>query len=252
MLYRKHNYLNKEIKYLKKVKIYEYDIHSAGLNILHHLNIIDDEDYIILSNIEKDKRNYLIGLFLRENSENNDIMMKEFIQIRKDFFIENKIEDEDVLAIKKDAVFLIDKKARNNIIDTDFTFNLKNDYDCYLNIDNTEFYYNLKKDLLDVKGFNKEAKETQKDYFLKTIKYLIRNDFNNMKEKNFEFLINFKDNFLNFKLDKNFYRDLKTNLFTIKIKNNLLGIEHIDDNTLEKLFINYNLNFINNLIKIFC
>ena len=51
LLWQKTNYTNRDIDYLKNVLITEYDISSAGMNILYDLGAINSDKYEILKSM---------------------------------------------------------------------------------------------------------------------------------------------------------------------------------------------------------
>ena len=59
LLWQKTNYTNRDIDYLKNVIITEYDISSAGMNILYDLGAINSDKYEILKSMKKHGRKYI-------------------------------------------------------------------------------------------------------------------------------------------------------------------------------------------------
>lgn len=251
-LYEKHNYKNKNIEYLKNCNIYEYDMKRAGLNILRNTNSISEEDYNYLINMDKRKADVIIGKWLRDNPDISDLMMKEYIKIRKKFFELNNIEDDDeILSIKKDAIFVINHRC-NNLDFDGYTFVNKNKYDSFIKINNYEFYLNSTTNKLDIKGMNHNSLYKQWEYFIKLIKTCMNLDIKGCKDKIFEILVDFKDDFIMFELDKEYYRDIATGEFILNFRctDKLLGREEIPEELKEYLFTDGNLSFLNKFISI--
>lgn len=164
-LYELDNYLC-GIPFIFSSFIREYDISKANISILLYNNLISKEEYKYLYSLPKFDRQYIIGNILK-----NKKLSQEFdnglIIARKLFFDANNIQDYEVLSIKKDAVFLINKIA--NV--TNFgviEFKNKNTYSSYLLLNkHTEVLYGTIKDfetqndkiLIDVKGINDEKVE---------------------------------------------------------------------------------------------
>lgn len=247
MIYNKHNYINKNVLSIRDVYIREYDIKSAGLNIIYHKNYITEKEYNILKNMDKTKRNVTIGKWLRSNKEVNKVMMDEFIEIRRKFFEANEIQDDEVLSIKKDAIFLVNKEVFNLDIDG-YIFMKKHEYTDYFRIDNIEFYYDKYNDKLDIKGVPEESKN-ENNPLIKVTKELFKLGKN--KDSIFRLLIELKTNYLEFKLDKEYYKDLLTNTYNFDICGNLRSLDEIPDDLKQYADINNNLAFINELIRIF-
>lgn len=227
--------------------IREYDIKAAGPTILLNKNYFTKEEYDKLLSMDNLTRNILVGNWLRINKDVNKVMMDEFIEIRKMFFDKNELEDYDIISIKKDAIFVIDKDL-NNLEFGVYKFVKKNEYTDYLYVDGKEFYYNKYTNKLDVKGCSKESKEIQMKLYFSLIIELFK-----MKNKNdiFKKLIEFKDDYLNYNLPKDFYRTIETNQFPFKLAGGLVYMEEIPDVILNKVNINSNLIFINMIISIF-
>ena len=125
----KHNYLNKDIKYIKNGLIQEYDMKNGGISILYHKNILSQDDYDYLMNdLNKQERNITIGKWLKDNSDITPELMNGFKEARELFFEMNNIKDSEVLSIKKDAIFLIGKSIDIEQVNEDYLFRKKNEY----------------------------------------------------------------------------------------------------------------------------
>src|SRR5690606_18081729 len=104
-----------------------------------HNKILSNEIVNKLNRMDKLKKNILVGKFLRDNPNVNSFLMEEFIRIRKELFEINNIEVDDVLSIKKDAIFIVNKRLRNLNLNDDYKFQEKNKYTSYINIAGKEF-----------------------------------------------------------------------------------------------------------------
>ena len=71
-LYNKVNY-TAPIDYLISTNIREYDISKANINTLLFFNKISKEQYDYFYNLEKEKRNIIIGNLVRDNEEIKEI-----------------------------------------------------------------------------------------------------------------------------------------------------------------------------------
>lgn len=252
-LYKKHNYLNKDLKYIKNAIIREYDMKNAGLSILKHNELISLKEYNkLMNNYEKHERDVIVGKFLGENTEISNELMKGFIEARKEFFELNEIENSDVLSIKKDAIFLINKIPKYQQINDDYLFRNKNEYTSYINLKGKEFYYSVMNDKLDIKGFSKDIINNQKDYLFKFVKECLKIDSDNQSDNLFIKLLEFKNDFLERNLDNDYYRDIIENQYLFSYsKCYTLSLNDIDEDLKhgEYLNISNNLNFILELIS---
>jgi len=250
-LYIKHNYLNKNIKYIKNAIIKEYDMKNGGLSILYNKNFITKKKYEYYLSLDKNKRNIEIGLWLKKNKEANKGLMEGFKEARQLFFEVNEITDKDVLSIKKDAIFLIDKEIKVEQVNDNYLFRNKNDYSSYINLNGKEFYYSIMDDILDVKGFQEEVVNIQKDYLFKFIKECLKLDADGNQEKLLIKLLEFKDDFLSKSLDYHYYYDINYNGYIFNMDNSFLSMKDINEDILKNdyLIMNNNLNIIIELIS---
>jgi hypothetical protein len=248
-LYMKHNYVNRNLVYLKNNIIREYDMVNAGINILHHHKVLSDEEYVNLNQMDKLAKNIVVGKFLKKNPDINEALMNEFINIRKDLFEVNGIQDDDILSIKKDAVFIINKRLNNLQLNEDYLFQEKNKYSGYINIDRKEFYYNIEQRKFDIKGYSKDIKAFHENYLFKELEQLMYLDMNNEKNMVFESLIKLKYDFVERNLDKGYYLDLTQGKYIFQTIGSMLSLDDIDDELKQYCFINNNLNFILRVIS---
>lgn len=102
-LHLKNNYTNKDLKYIKNTIITEYDMESAGMNILTELGYFSEEDRKKLLSMDKLKRNVLIGKMLRKNPKMMEDLEKGFAEARRIFFQVNNIDEYDVVSVKRDS-----------------------------------------------------------------------------------------------------------------------------------------------------
>ena len=138
-LYKRDTYLNKDIPYLFGKNIYEYDIHHAGISITREFSLLPEESIDKIEQKAKNKKEIatLLGLIQREDKEFKEKLAKGFVKARQLFFESNGIEDNEILSIKKDAIFTLKpcKKVTFGFIE----FNMKHLYSSYLILVNMNF-----------------------------------------------------------------------------------------------------------------
>lgn len=205
-LYTKDTYLNKSIEYLCNEEIYEYDISSAGYNISMYYNLLPQEMVDKLANMEdKHKRHVAIGIYQRGNKEYRDNLKQKFVETRKMFFEANELRDEDILSIKKDAIFTF--KPCNITQFENINFSLKNFYTSYYYLSKYEFYYS--KDTLDIKGISDVHLLRHKDYMLDFLHELFKSmELSTKIKRSIKYLMEFRDYYVNKDLDVGYYREL--------------------------------------------
>ena len=140
-VYKYDIYINNSYQYLINVPIYEYDVKNAGFNLAKYYKLLDDDTIKMLSDIPKRERTIMIGKMMRDDPEFNKELSESFELIRKKFVNKNNITDDDILSIKKDALFVIDKKCVC-IKFKNIEFVCKNKYKSLNRFGNIELYYN--------------------------------------------------------------------------------------------------------------
>lgn len=207
---RRTNYVNSNFSYLVSADIKEYDIKSAGLNMLIAANAIDKETINYLKSLPKEKRTIVEGKMQKKNKELTKVINEGLIKYRSLFIKMNNIEDKDIISVKKDAFILVNKSISKTQFDN-VVFRKKSRYSSYYNIGNLEFYYSKRYDLLDIKGINTDSKIFKKHekYMIKFLKTLFSlNEVSH--DKACEYLKEFAYKYINYKLDKGYYREFNT------------------------------------------
>lgn len=218
-LYKRDTYLNKGIPRIFNKHIYEYDMHHAGISISRELNLLPDDVLDRIENKAKNKKEIavLLGKIQKKNSEYKEGLKNGFEEMRKRFFNANELEDEDILSIKKDAIFVF--KPCNMLTFGEVVFSLKHDYTSYIYTGPYEFYYqsDVSFDLekregfilegLDVKGLGDELIYLHKDYVIQFIKKVFYKMEQEGKENVLRYIRVMSDRYKRLELDPGFYRE---------------------------------------------
>lgn len=249
-LYQKHNYLNKNILYLKNTSIVEYDIHSAGTCILYELGLIKKETFNYLMSLEKEIRNIHVGNLLRDNPSWNKLQMEGFSNVMRRFMELNKIEDDDILTINKDSITLINKRIRHLIIDDLYEFRVVGEYNAYMYLNKKQLYINYKSLKFNTRGFGDETVEIQQDYFISFIlSTMVIDSKHSNKQEVYNQIKNFRSQFLNKELEDEYYYDLEEGGYTYSLGGTVILTEYkAPDKNLYYLDNNY--TYIEGLIKL--
>lgn len=239
-LYEHTSYLNKDIDFLK-ASIREYDMKDAGFSIIKNSNYLDKDTIKYLSGLEKHKRKVRLGVMMRDDKNVNRIINEGFEVYRKKFFEANDIKDEDVLSIKKDAIFLINKPALKTQFG-DVRFDLKNKYSVYYRLNKLEIYYS--KDKIDVKGIDDKVLKKHKKGFLKFFKKLSNYVVIGKNDRIIEYIREFSKDYLDLKLNVEYYRTFDSES-TFVFKDKALpkvrySISYCEEEQLHSLDIYYN------------
>jgi hypothetical protein len=243
-LAEKTNYLNKEIVYLKNTVISEYDIRSAGFTVIKFKKLLPQEEILELEKIDKDKRNVWIGKRILSFPKISEEIINTLSDIRKDFVVLNQINEEDLLSIKKDAIFLI-KKIPAVLTIGMFEFRSKGTFTSYLYINNKEFYYSSRNDKMEIKGLSEDVRNLQENYLLKDIRKIMSMSEKLTSDQMFLFLKQYRSKYLNRQLDKEAYRDMETGKYSV----DGYYMDNISDEVFSDLDISQ--NYINYLVPLF-
>jgi len=255
-LYNKVNY-SSDISYLNNVFIYELDISKANINILYSKGCIDKEIYDYLYNAERMVRQVFIGKLLKNNPEIIKQLKDGIIEAKKALFEANNIQDYEVLSIKNDAVFLINRipKVRDFGL---IHFAAKNKYTGYYKVRNLEFYYYYnsitKEEYLHIKGLGDKNYPAHEKYLIQFFKDLFYTIQCNGVEIALRLLKDFYMQYISLSLPTGYYRRFGlTNDYHFKI-NTVVGsgyyINYITDEMKPMIDISYNLNILLEMQKI--
>ena len=256
---KRHNYINKDIEYITSSNIKEYDIKSAGFNMLISANALSNSQIEKLSKMDKEKRNKKIGIMQRNNKEITKIINSQLEYYRAKFIQENNLEDRNIISVKKDAFFLLNAKIKYDTFDN-VVFRKKNKYSSYYRMNNLEFYFSKYKDQLDIKGIgnlvNKKDDVTNshlhEDYMIKFLKKIF--SLNEVSNKSAcLYLKEFADKYRKGKLDLGYYRELnsdsKYRIKDYKLGSANLALDYVD--SIKDINISYNyMNVILELVRL--
>lgn len=241
----------KDIDYLVNIPIYEYDISKANINILYKYNMLDDYNYNRLMNAPRNVRQKEIGIMILKNSKIYSIINNGIKEMRSKFMEMNNLTDEDILSVKNDALFVIDKVPLVTKFDN-IEFRLRNTYSSFCKANGLELYYAVdrsnSKDFLDVKGISDSKLINHENYiidFIKTLFYEIQTDINTA----ILMIRHFYRQYIDFELDINYYRCFDSiSMFKVIIGDKYYDVDMANDYSC--LDISCNLNLIRDLWQV--
>ena len=256
MLYNEINYTS-DISYLNNIFIYEYDISKANINVLYSKGAISKETYEYLYTANRDIRQVYIGKLQRENKEIVNILKAGIIEAKKMLFEANNIEDYQVLSIKNDAVFIVNRQLQNTkfgLID----FKCKNKYTLFCKLNNLEVYYFYdsfsKHEEIEIKGISNDKLKLHESYMLQLLKDVFYTVQTSSVEVAMRMLKDFYLEYITYKLPIGFYRKFDaSSRFHYKFKTfSGAGYEtEVEPTTdIQALDINYNISILMELQKI--
>lgn len=256
-LYDYHNY-TVPINYIAGY-IREYDIKKANISILYKKNIISKEDYIRLYNADRMTRQIEIGLLQQRDPLVTDVLKKGILEAKKNFFETNNIEDDKILSIKNDAVFLLNYIPAITSFDNGIVkFNLKNTYTSFYKLLNKEYYYYFdpvrKYEQLDIKGINDECLKLHENYFLEFLQTIFHSAQTEPVEETIDLLKIFYKKYINRELDIGYYRrfDGESGYQFLPMSNySSFRAKDLPQDYVKYLDISYNLQILTELVKIY-
>lgn len=205
---KKSVWLNPDIEYIFGDEIIEYDIRDAGFNLIRQYKLLPEEKIKELLYMEKMERHITIGKIQGADKDFSDVLMNKFAEIRSIFINTNKIRDNDIISVKKDALFIIGEQQRTKFGMVEFRD--KNRYSSYIrfpNIRDLEIYYG--EDNFDIKGMGDSAISRHRLYmieFLRNIISMLENNDIRIKR----YLKKFIDNYKFHNLDEEYYLEFNS------------------------------------------
>lgn len=200
----KTTWLNPNIQYLFNDEIIEYDMRDAGFSLIKQYHLLPSEKISELEKMGKGvERHIAVGKLQRDDKEFSKRLLNKFAEVRTIFISANNIDDNNIISVKKDAIFTIGHCNRLKFGNVEFT--AKNFYTSYMRfpeINNMEIYYS--KNNMDIKGMGDHAINRHRLYmfeFIRSIIGMIEN--NNPRAK--RMIVSFINEYKSQELDEEYY-----------------------------------------------
>lgn len=169
----KSTWLNPDIEYLFNNEIIEYDIRDAGFSLIKQFKLLPDDKIRELTSLDKGfERHRAIGMLQRNNSELSKSLSDKFTEIRTIFLGANKLSDNNIISVKKDAIYTIGPCSKLKF--GSIVFIAKNNYTSYIrfpNVNNIEIYYSS--GTMDVKGIGDVSLNKHRLYMMEFLRRTI-------------------------------------------------------------------------------
>lgn len=241
-LYEKVNYIS-GVPFVFSRFIREYDISKANINILYEKGVINKALYDELYRSDRMQRQIYIGNLQKQNPKIVKILQNGIIEAKKNLFLSNNLSRDDILAIKNDAVFTIDRELGYRKFGN-IEFKLKNLYTSFMRIDRLEFYYSYnritKEEKIDIKGLGKNQ-ILHEDYMTDFIEFIMNSiESGDIKNIIADFIA-FYRSYINRQLPIFYYREYNPYSY-YRIYGTDYCLEHLD-NTIDNVMaldISYN------------
>lgn len=250
-LYEKVNYIS-GLKFLFSNYIREYDLSKANINVLFLKGIIDKDMYDKLYSSTRDERQRTIGLMELKDRKVTLFKAQGIKEAKKMLFEANNIKDTEILTIKNDAVFTINKVLHHTKFGDYIDFQLKNTFTDFVYLKGIEVYYGYDRisgvENIQTKGLGKKA-YLHKDFMLDFIVYIMSEIENGNINDAISSFTDFFNDYISGKLDIGYYREFNSDSMysIINSKYKVFAAENDEHTKTKVLNINYNLHLLREL-----
>lgn len=259
-LYNNKNYFNDYYRFIIGKYIREYDMRKSNISILYDKGIITLDEFIRLDKAPREFRQVYIGKMILSKPEIQEILDKGVIEYKEKLFKANNIKEYNVLTIKNDAVFIIDKKLEctkfgniefrdKNVYTSFYRLGNKNKKELYYYFNNTNY-----NEVLDVKGINDNMLFLHEDYLMEFFRVLFCTAQTESIKECIELLTSFIEQYRKLELDVEYYRRFDSDCMYDLMPTTVMGsfkVPFINEYQKYSININYNLKLLLDLNKIF-
>ena len=251
--------------------IVELDIEKCNINVLYNANVIDLDTYNFLYNTDKHYREVWVGNnILKNNNTNNRILSDGITEARRRFFEVLNLDDNDIISIRKDSIFFVDKQSRfmgNGVVDIPFDkspirFKQKGVYTSFYKLKRRliALYNNgrVTPERLSIAGIGDDNLISHENYFSDFLKALFQTAEFRGTEEAINLLKIFYLNYINLRLDTGYYREYNSfSRFRVKrfsiYPNQDFMLDEVSDESKNsgEIDISYNENILRTLMKIY-
>lgn len=243
-------YINDGLPFLVNSEIIEYDIKSGNTSMMERYQLQPPEVIDEIDKMEKKQRNVTVGLLQRKDREFAKRLEQCFNTTVKEFIDKNGLDvDVDILAIRKDAVFVVNHPVSITKLDEFVDFRQKSKYHAALQIGpKLEFYFTDDGEV-EIKNFvtvEKDENESLKKLQPGMIAFLkefiqIAEGTNMNRPQLYRWLRDFCTYYKNRELDAEYYREFtREACFRVRLGEDDTFYDHIPDDMIEDLDISFN------------
>ena len=198
-----------------KRNIYEYDIYKANISCLLEMGEINQEQYNMLKDIPKVERSKFVNAFERLEKETATDYRKFVIIALEKVKKLNNIEEKNIIEIAFDAIW-IDKEVNNLQVTENIRFTCKRKASSILEIGKVKFYFDSTNNTFFQRGLGKK----ESPWFEIIKEYMNLSEIGYTENLN-KFIFEFKEKYINKKLNKEFYQRLIPKMDNIELLKNL-------------------------------
>ena len=244
-LYERTSYLNKKVDLVIN-SIIEYDIRSANTSSLRNAGALTERELSSIEELPRHDRQVAIGKMIKENPKVGKIIHDQITWAKSNLFRANGIQDEEILSIKNDAVYIIGRKLKSLKFGA-MEFRPKSVYSAYMMLDGLEVYYDGKEKRVDIKGISDdilEIEDHQKgilSFMATCMGYIVRD----RRDALTKYLIEYTSQYKKKELPVEHYRELsKYNAYRLSFPGDTMAfyLEQISEEDLKDVSGIYNFN----------
>lgn len=214
---------------------------AANISICKEYNLLPPTTISKIEVLHKSKRERSIGLISQKDKVFARALEDKFNEVVKIFIENNNLDmDWDILGVRKDAVFVINREIKFPSIGENIIFRPKGRYLHHIYLNPYDIYINL--DKIDVKGIDDNFLPLHENGILSLLRIISNcmgsdNPKRDINELMSDFVLSYKKRLL----DYDFYREFNPNSkFRINLFGNEILLDQIDDEFLPQIDITYN------------
>lgn len=246
------HWTNQNFSLLHHEDITEYDIRSANTSLMSYYGLAPEKEIVKIVNMKKDEREVTVGKMMRKSPEFGKRLEKAFDDIIQEFLEINHLnQEEDIVSIKKDAVFVRNRSIKHTSFGDSVLFRPKGRYTGFLQLPKgkLEFYYR-KGQSMDVKGIADDLLPLHQDGVLDFLANVFEESskWTELQKYLKEYAKAYKERELPFDAYRQFDMNSK---FLVHMYGQDVLMDKIDDTLMEYLDISYNyVNVFMDVLKI--
>lgn len=230
-------YTNKTIPKVLDSEIVEWDIKSGNVSIMEYYQLHNQKVIDKLRKLPKEDRVKRVGI-LQRNPNFAKALENGFNKMMAEFIVTNQIPSENIISIKRDAIFVKNHAIAVNQFGTCVEFIPKNRYNHYLKIGNLQFF--IGRDKIDIKGLNDNVIPLHENGMLQFIRDVCKegHDYYRVNTYLKEFFTAYKKKELPF----DYYREFnESSLYRLIEMGYEFTQDNIEESDMDTLDISYNL-----------
>jgi hypothetical protein len=201
--------------------ILEYDMTAAGLSVLRERGLVSSKEGEELAALPKAERVVAVGMLCREDDNILNELERGTKQAVATFCHENGFTDEDIISVKRDAVYVL-RPARILQVGKFLNFRESGKYSSFYNLSGIEMYYSCWTKSIVVKGLGKGIEVDHREYFLKFLRGIMDLAENLHSDRLLPILAQRRREYVTIKSTYECYKEMGPNN-AYKLKNQIAG-----------------------------